>query len=227
MDNVLGQPGALGKAPGDMTQAPATNPLVNPASMQPGAMANLMGSPLSNGGSNMMPYMQMQEAFTPKPLQSSSGLSSSPGYNQGGLIHFADGGMPMPPQAGAPMPPEGGALAQQAGAQDQAAGPDPQLVQEIEQVFQQNMQNPQMLAQELLKIVMREIKKVVSPEELKHLQTPQGQQELQQIVQQLMQSMKGGLGQMAGGDQGGGGGGPPSPPESAPPPTGGLAQSGA
>ena len=205
MDNVLGQPGGLGKSSGDMTQAPATNPLINPASMQPGAMSNLMGSPLSNGGANMMPYMQMQEAFTPKPLQSSSGSSSSPGYNQGGLVSFAEGGMPLPPEQSAPpMPQQSGALAEQAGAQDQPGGPDPQLVQEIEQVFSQNMQNPQALAQELLKIVMREIKKVVSPEELKHLQTPEGQQELQQIVQQLMQSMKGGLGQMAGGEQGGG-----------------------
>ena len=235
MDSVLGQPGGLGQATQSMTDSPATNPLVNPASMQPGAMANMMGSPLSNGGANMMPYMQMQEAFTPKPLQGGTSSPQTQNYNYGGLVSFADGGMPMPPQGGAPqdpsagMPPQGGAP--EGGLAGQAEQIDPELKAKVEQIFSENMQDPQRLSQMLLQLVEEEeIKKVVSPEQMKQLHSPEGQQMLQQIVEQMMAQMQegggeggGALGQMAGG--GGGGGAPGAPPAGGPPP-GGAPQGG-
>lgn len=247
MNDALGQFGGLGQMANSLTDSPATNPLVNPSSMQPSAMSNMMGSPLANGGANMGPYLQMQEAFTPKPLQ--QGTSSPSTYNTGGLVSFADGGMPPPPQEAAPgggglpppdpaagggMPPQApqapqgpqGGLAQAGGGDPgQGGGPDPQLVAQIEQIFSQNVQDPKKIADELLKLVMHEIEKVISPQEREHLHSPQGQQELQQIVQQLMESMKGGLGQMAGG--GGSEGGAPAPGGPPPAPGGGLAGAGA
>jgi hypothetical protein len=207
--------------------APATNPLVNPASMQPQAMSNLMGSPLQNGGANMMPYMQMQQAFMPKEQAGQASQS----YNQGGLVCLADGGMAPPEQA---MPPEQGAGGpppqMPGGAGGEQAGGNPELIAEVEQIFQQFMQDPKALADALLELVKREISKSVSPEQMQQLQTPEGQAELKQIVEQLMSQMKGGLGGMAGGGgEGGEGGGMPPPtgaPAGPPPgaPQGGLAQ---
>jgi hypothetical protein len=138
----------------------------------------------------------MQEAFTPKPLQSSG--ASSQNYHTGGLVSFADGGMPSgappdQPQSGLPQP--GG---------EESPQNDPKIMQEVQQIFEQNMQDPKMIGQLLLELVKREISKVLSPEQKKMLQTPEGEQMLHEYVQQMMEQMQGASGggalnQMAGG----------------------------
>ena len=222
MDSVLGQPGALGQQKNAMTGGPGGNPLVSPSSMQPAAMSNMMGSPLGNEGANMNPYLSMQQTFTPEPLQ--TGSSRAPTYNMGGLVRFAEGGMPQDPMAGGGAPPPEMGAAPQGGLpppEGQEGDIDPNLKAQVEQIFTDNLQDPRKIADLLLQLVEGEIKKVVSPEQLEQLHSPEGQQMLKQIVEQMMQQMQGGgegaegaLGQMAGG--GGEAAGAGAPPGGAP-----------
>lgn len=199
LDGGLGQFNRSMESNGKMV---GPNMLANVASLQPMARGNLMGSPLGNEGANMMPYLSMQEAFTPD-----MGTKGTSKYSRGGLA-YADGGMP-PPQGGAMeqgMPPGMGA----AGGE----GADPQLVQMVEQIFAENMQNPEMIAQKLVEFVMQQIEGMLTPEQKEQLRSPEGQQVVMQYLQQMMDQM-GGLGQMAAGQEGG----------AAPPPqVGGLGQ---
>ena len=224
MQGGLGQFGQS-MAGESLMNAPATNPLVSNASMAPQAMGNMMGSPLGNEGANMNPYMQMQQAFMPQEQPNSAKT-----FAGGGLVSFAGGGMPeapaMPagdpmagaaPQGGLPQPE--GAPAPEGGGEE---GVDPELKARVEQIFSENMQNPEMISKLLLQLVEEEIQKVVSPEEMEQLHTPEGQQMLQQIVEQIMSQMQSGgeggaLGQMAQG-----GGAPEGAPPEGAPPGGGL-----
>lgn len=204
MDGALNRMNQQGQ---DAGFAPPTNsPLVNPGSVSPTTMNTMMGSPLANSGANIMPYLSMQQAFTPKPLQGGSQAS----YARGGLVGFADGGMPMPDQGGAPMPQEGGAPPQGGLPSPDGGGEgdiDPSILQKVEQIFSENIQNPRAIADALLQLVMKEIRASVSPEQMKEIQTPEGQAMLKKELEKLMAQMQGGLGGQA---QGGGGASPPA-----------------
>ena len=179
---------------------------VNPASMPAQALANLSGNPLGNAGANLGHYQAISEHLTPDENK-----TMATGFARGGLATFADGGMPDP-NSGAAM----GGGDPSAGTGGEQGGADPRLMQLVQQIFEQNIHDPQALAQQLLKLVETEIAKVVSPQERAFLKTPAGEHQMQQIIAQLMSQMQSGpLAQM----MNGGAGADPNAAGAPPPPT--------
>lgn len=211
---MMNQQGGMGSMSDALTSGKPMSgnnvpPYVNPTSMSPVAMSNFMGSPLANAGANMGHYGQAQQAMFPNMEQN----SMMPTYARGGLTAYAEGGMPPPedPMAGGEAPPQLGE------AKNEWQGdPSPEIMQKVEQIFTENMENPEQLAQMLLQLVQEELKKALSPEELEQLHTPEGEAMLQEMIQQIMQQMGAGgggaLGELAQTAQGGGGAEGGAPP---------------
>lgn len=168
---------------GQMPSGPLSPQYVNPSSMSPVAMSNMMGNPMANSGANMGNYGMLQEHMFPQ--------SSTGGFNTGGLVRFAEGGMPQDPMAGA-MPPEGGLA-----GQGQEGG-DPQMQAMVEQIFAENLDSPEAIADALLQVVMEKIKESVSPEQMAQLQTPEGQEMLKAEIEEVMSQMGAGGGEQQG-----------------------------
>ena len=114
MNDVIGGPlSGLQQASGAGGMQIQPNPMMNPMSASPMALNNYMGTPMGNGGANMVPYQTMQQSFMPDPK---TGALNS--FKCGGVVGYAPGGMagappgappgPGGPPPGAPMPPQGG-----------------------------------------------------------------------------------------------------------------------